>query len=272
MEVKLKRQPLFTATFLGLTFIYSAEGVGYPTPISKNYVDTSIGGTTVNIDYTANINGTLDARALINNIKFLEDAVEFYRFRDGDIFETREDLIDRFFADRTWRNLNTAGLVIDAFRAQQYSYAQAQRLGRLQRVYDSLPAFWDKGGRGLKALMDIIPALLIDPINLIGLGIGKTVGISSARSANESGKTFIWKNIKSGTKLSAIAQASANGAIGVGANLVQQNRNIEVGNQPSKYFATSSIEAGILRFTYGFSLGGLIGGPAAAFSYKVANR
>jgi len=173
-------------------------------------------------DYTAVIN----PRTITKDPRFLADLRLFYRERDGQEFATDEELLDYFFEDRNWRNLNTVSIARDVADAYGMSEDQRARMRRIQSVFDALPSFWREGGRGVAALPDIAGAVLADPLNLIPGTAGAKVGIQAARA----GAPVASAALRGGAR-AALLEGAASGAIEAGADIGLQARDIQIGLQ-----------------------------------------
>ena len=116
----------------------------------------------------------------IQTEKFYNTLKSYYSYRDADVrFETmaHEDLLDYFYEDRSWRNNNTISMGMDManvmgeedpMRVQEFSY--------IQQTYNALPSWWDDPNRSFAGwLIDNGSAMIADPVNLIGVGVGGQV-------------------------------------------------------------------------------------------------
>ena len=116
----------------------------------------------------------------IQTEKFYNTLKSYYSYREADPrFETmaHEDLLDYFYEDRSWRNNNTISMGMDManvmgeedpMRVQEFSY--------IQQTYNALPSWWDDPNRSFAGwLIDNGSAMIADPVNLIGVGVGGQV-------------------------------------------------------------------------------------------------
>ena len=196
-----------------------------------------------------------DASAIINDPRFLNDAIKYYWERDQKLFDSEEEVIDYFFNDRRWRSTNTASIALDVKDAYTQPTQQAQRLGRLERVYQAFPNPWEEGGRPWgEVLCDVGPAILSDPLNLIGFGSG-AVAARAAGAAASTSKQALMAGMKAGAKRGAWTEGLASGGIELGADAMIQARDQELGLQ-DEY----SIAQGVLSTFAGTALGGAAGG------------
>ncbi len=76
-------------------------------------------------------------------------AKDYYSERTGKDY-TEEEAIDKFIADRTWKQANTAsiGKEFAYITGSDVSQAQKSRLAYLTQTWSALPNFYEEGGRG----------------------------------------------------------------------------------------------------------------------------
>ena len=197
---------------------------------------------------------------LLKNQEFINDAVNYYQQSEGKTFNSNEEVIDHFFTDRRWHNLNSIGLATELLDANGMEASQGQRLGRLQRVYDAMPIAQD----GFGGFMEATGAVLADPVNLIGLGTGAAAGKAAGLAAQAAGKTAIQAG-KAGVIASAkkgfVAEGAINTGIEGGFDAATQHRDIELGLR-TEYSAAQ----GALAAATGGVFGGVLGGAGGAVS------
>ena len=125
-------------------------------------------------DYTASI----DPKTILKDPRVLQDLREYYR-EQGDFFADDEQLIELFYSDKTWGDINSVGAIGEAMDSISASPEQRERMRRIDSVWRQLPNFWQEGGYGAKALPHIGGALLFDPVNVIpGVAAYKAGGIA----------------------------------------------------------------------------------------------
>ena len=103
-------------------------------------------------------------------------AKDYYTNRDEQTYTNRE-AVDKFISDRTWNQANSITM------AKEFSYItgenagddQKGRLAYLTKYWDDLPNFYEEGGRGMKGFFKNLGVGILDPINLIGAGVGGQV-------------------------------------------------------------------------------------------------
>lgn len=110
--------------------------------------------------------------------KFIETARSFYNHREEtNIYDGVEDsdILEKFYDDRTWGNYNTLSMGADvAFTAMEEDESRIQQFAYLQQTFERLPSFWNDPNRSFgRWLLDAGGAMVVDPVNLVGLGVGK---------------------------------------------------------------------------------------------------
>ena len=106
---------------------------------------------------------------------------DYYKIRDGIDFETGEEgdkeAIDKFIADRTWKQANTfsMGKEFLYITGDDATQDQKARLAYLTRTWDELPNFYQEGGRGFYGFFANLGVGVLDPINIIGARVGGLV-------------------------------------------------------------------------------------------------
>ena len=115
---------------------------------------------------------------IYQNDDLIQVARNYYTVRDNITFDEGEDgdkkAIDKFIKDRTWKQANSFAL------GKEYLYItgedtgqdQKARLAYLTRTWDALPNFYEEGGRGFSGFFANIGVGILDPINLLGAGVG----------------------------------------------------------------------------------------------------
>ena len=103
-------------------------------------------------------------------------AKDYYANRDKEVYDNKT-AVDKFISDRTWNQANTVTM------AKEFTYItgenagedQKSRLNYLTKYWDNLPNFYEEGGRGAKGFFKNLGVGILDPINLIGAGVGGQV-------------------------------------------------------------------------------------------------
>ena len=86
---------------------------------------------------------------------------------------THEELIEVFYDDRIYANNNTLAISADLAQVMSMTDEEKQDYAYLSRLYQNLPAWWNDKERSFPdAMLTYGAALIVDPINLIGFGVG----------------------------------------------------------------------------------------------------
>ena len=95
------------------------------------------------------------------------------------------DLLDYFYNDRSWRNNNTVSMGFDMGNVfGEEDEKRVQEFAYIQQTYEALPSWWDDPNRDFAGwLIDNGGAMLADPVNLIGLGVGGQVAKQGYKQA-----------------------------------------------------------------------------------------
>jgi len=251
-------------------------------PIS-DYTDTSYSSLpsgTASLNYS-----DLSPEQRRNDPEYLSDVASFMSDR-GKQFSDDEEMLDAFYSEKRWDDLNTIGLIGDAFGQDE---STKLRDSNLQKSFAKDPAFYEAGGRGTgDAIIDIGKALIVDPINLLGFGAvkagttaltlatklivkeaGETVArqglTGTARDAaikeivdvgiKDASKKAVWSAARKGFAY----EGGLNAAIGAVHNGMMQTRDIELGLR-SEYSGTEMAVAGAVGLGIGGAMGSTIGG------------
>jgi len=114
---------------------------------------------------------------IYQNKKLAAVAKDYYGTKLNKSYTDRE-AIDKFIRDRTWKQSNSFSI------GKEFKYIsgnvgadQKARLAYLTRTWNELPNFYQEGGRGfITGLAANLGVALVDPLNIIGAGIGGLVG------------------------------------------------------------------------------------------------
>ncbi|WP_175404744.1 hypothetical protein, partial [Endozoicomonas atrinae] len=198
--------------------------------------------------------------------RFLNDVRKFFEAK-GETFDNDQDMIARFYNDRTWGNLNTLGMAEDLNDAYNGAPEQRERLKRLQFVYDNMPSFYEDGGAvdqvgAWETTKSIGGALLADPLNLLG-GAGAWGKAAKAGAQGASKGRAIWEGVKGGAKTEALIGAPVEAAFDAGL----QNRDIELGLQ-DEFSKTQMALSGAAGGLFSGAMGALSGLAVSIFSRK----
>jgi len=211
---------------------------------------------------TSDYSSDVDPQRILRDPAFLDDLRTYYRDQGKTFYDDRS-LIDAFYTDKTWDDLNTVGAVGSAVEAHTGNKEQRERMKRIEQVWRQMPFFWQEGGRGSKAFGDIATGILADPVNLIP-GVAAYKGAASAtRGAYLAGKSSpMMRGVLSGTAKAAGTEA----AIGAGqeavVNTAHQVRDIQLGLQDEFSLGKLGVASGT-GAAFGVGVGGAIGVPSA---------
>ena len=90
--------------------------------------------------------------SILKNQEFIRDLQDRYD-PTGNLSD--EDLINKFYSDENWAQLNTMSAGKRFFEGGGGTEEEKIRNARLATVWDNLPFFWQAGGRGWGATGDI---------------------------------------------------------------------------------------------------------------------
>jgi hypothetical protein len=214
-------------------------------------------------DYLTNF----DHNTVLQNPAFLDDARKYYEQRDGEPIWSDDDLRQKFMADRTFKNMNSIGIAGDLYNAATQGDDMNAREGRLQQVYQQLPDFWQKDGRGMAGLGENLAAMALDPVNLLPLGeVAKVAqGVDVATKAATAGRSALVAGLQQGAA-AAGREGVVMGALGGAYDALGQERDITLGIQPGFNWAQFAESAGTQAALLGIpaGIGGTLRGAAAA--------
>ena len=225
----------------------------------------------------------------IQSENFYNTLKSYYSYREADDkFKTMShvDLLDYFYEDRSWRNNNTVSMGMDMANVMgEDDETRIQEFAYIAQTYKSLPSFWNDPNRTFGAwLIDNGGAMIADPVNLIGVGVGgqaakqaysialraaiknKMAGeLSEATikaAANEAQKAAIGQAMKKG----ALNEGAVNAVIAGGQDIMLQNTSINAGIQDE----FSLKQSGISTFA-GFGFGTVFGAGFSGGAFKLTN-
>ena len=140
---------------------------------------------------------------IYENNSLAEVSKDFYYFRDQKQFKDNKEAINYYINDRTWKQANVVSI------GKEFSYItgkdvkkdQLQRYAYLTKTWDDLPNMFQEGGgsasqRTLRFGKNLFYAIM-DPINIIGVGVGGQVAKQSVKTAS---KIALEKAIKEAIK------------------------------------------------------------------------
>ena len=147
---------------------------------------------------------------IYENNDLAEVAKDFYYFRDQKKFENNKEAIDYYINDRTWKQANvlSIGKEYTYITGENIKHDQLQRYAYLTKTWDDLPNMFQEGGgsigqRTFRLGKNLFYAIM-DPVNIIGVGVGGVVAKGAAQTAGKKALDLaIKKAIKGKTKAQA---------------------------------------------------------------------
>ena len=223
------------------------------TNINYDGVDETASGVT---DYSLNA----DPKTILKDPRFLKDLRDYYAEKNGEYYESDDALVEQFYSDGTWRDLNTLGAVGGALEAYSSGKEDRERMKRIEGVWRTLPFFWQEGGRGASALPDIGKAIIADPLNLIPGAAAFNAGTKAARVASLAGKSSpMLRGAASGAGKGALVEGGISGGQEAIVNTATQARDLSLGLRDEFSGTDLAVATGI-----GTVLGGGVGGAIGA--------
>lgn len=226
----------------------------------------------------------------IQTENFYNTLKSYYSYREDDNnFNnmSHADLLDYFYEDRSWRNNNTVSMGMDMANVMnEDSEDRLKQFSYIQQTYQQLPSFWNDPNRNFASwLIDNGGAMVADPINLIGVGIGGQAAkqaykaglrvalknkmakeiseVTIREAAKEAEQLALGKAVKKG----ALTEGYINAGITGGQDLMLQNTAIQSGVQDEISLKQSGIATAA-----GFGFGTIFGAGFTAGAFKLTNR
>ena len=196
---------------------------------------------------------------LLNNRNFLNDVRSYYRDQ-GELFHNNSEMLDQFYSDRRWRDVNSVSLLGGA---AEYAMggSDRERLARLSKAWRNAPP----RGTFIDKAIDYGTGAILDPVNLIPTVSAAKVAQATRVGALAKGATqadAAAMGVREGTKRGAISEAKLNAAIEGGFDIGTQATEIQQGVS-DEFDPTRTIAATALGGTAGYGAGRLLGGAAA---------
>ena len=224
----------------------------------------------------------------IQTLDFQDVLRRYYKNRpqileDGTMLENKDfdgmsstELLHYFYNDRTWRNNNTIALSRDVYDLGTGDSQDLQDWAIINQTFIDLPNFWNDPNRTFyQWAKDFIPAVIADPINLVGVGVG---GVATREAIKAGVKTGIKEGIKTvskkelaklALKKGAIKGAKYEAVIGSGAAMgfdaLQQSNEATAGLATEWNWKRTMLAGGV-----GMVTGGTLGAGFGAFGSKRA--
>ena len=192
---------------------------------------------------------------IYENNSLAEVSKDFYYFRDQKQFKDNKEAIDYYINDRTWKQANVVSI------GKEFSYItgknvkkdQLQRYAYLTKTWDDLPNMFQEGGgsageRTLRFGKNLFYAIM-DPINIIGVGVGGQVAKAAVKTASkEALEVAIKTAIKGKSKKTALkikdtmtGQALNKALLGEAAVKIAEKEGFKAGSKGIA--ATASIDS-----------------------------
>ena len=268
--------------------------IAQPYTPTTNAVETPEVKTNAPIDYTKNEvpkiavseEGALDE---IQTEGFYKTLKSYYSYREDDKKYqnmSHADLLEFFYEDRSFRTNNTIWMGMDMSNVMgEEDENRLKEFAYISQTYENLPSFWNDPNRNFGSwLLDNGRAMVADPINLIGAGVGgiaaksaykqalrvtlkdKIAGELTERTlkqtAEQASKAALGKAVVKG----GLTEGAINGVIASGQDALLQNINIQSGVQ-DKY----EKGRGAIATAAGFGFGTVFGAAFSAGSFKLTN-
>jgi len=221
-----------------------------------------------------------EALTRIQTDEFSDVLKRYYKSRpkiiEGAIYNfdkmSKKELLHYFYNDRTWRNNNTAALSRDVYDLGSGSDQDLQDWALIHQTYVDLPNFWDDPNRTFwQWSKDFLPAFLIDPINLVGFGVGGVAARTVIKESVKLGTKQLTKKeltklaIKKGAIKGAKTEAIVGAGVSAGFDALQQSNEVTAGLADEYNWKRTMLAAGI-----GGTAGGVLGAGFGAFGAKRA--
>ena len=209
-------------------------------------------------DYLTNFNPS----TVLRHPQFLQD-VRDVMSSQGQYFDNDEDMLQEFFWERNWRDLNLAAEVAGDAGYKAINQATPEirkKMGNIQKVFDQYPAFWQEGGRGiLEGLEDTIPALVLSVENVIPGLSGLKIGKASAQA----GQKFL-TSVAKGVGVGSASAAPVEATVAAIQSVPRQKGDILSGAQEGEFSYDKVVQDALIGGAAGGALGGVIGGIGGA--------
>ena len=254
--------------------------------------NTSTTESAFNENYTVPEVGQTEKDALeaIQTEEFYNTLKSYYSYRENDKkFKkmSHADLLDYFYEDRSWRTNNTVSMGMDMYNVTtEDDEKRLKEFAYIAQTYENLPSFWNDPNRSFGAwLVDNGGAMIADPVNLVGVGVGgqaakqaykqalrvtlkdKIAGELSERALKETAKYAQKQALGKAIVKGGLTEGTINAVISGGQDALLQNINIEAGIQDSY-----SLQRGAISTAAGFGFGTAFGSAFSAGAFKLTNN
>lgn len=173
---------------------YSSEDIIKSNPNIKNAI-------TINKNQDGSLKYTFDN--IYEDKELAEIAKDYYTNRDEQVYDNKT-AIDKFISDRTWNQANSVNMVkeLTYITGENAGEDQKSRLNYLTKYWDNLPNFYEEGGRGMVGFFKNLSVGVLDPINIIGGGVGGQVAKNVLK---KSAQSVVKSQIKKGIAKKTVA-------------------------------------------------------------------
>ena len=219
---------------------------------------------TADLGYASNI----DRRSILKDPRFIKDLQDRY---DPLQQLSDEDLINKFYSDENWAQLNTVGAVGRMMEGGGDTDEEKMRNARLTAVWDNLPNFYQEGGRGWGAVPDIAQSVLLDPINVVGGIAAKGVSQAAMRTSTALGRSAPVKSFLKGVATGAATEGAISGGQEALINVSEQGYRQDIGLQ-QEFDWNQFAQATAFGTVLGGAVGGAIGIPSSISGVRQGSR
>ena len=152
--------------------------------------------------------------------------------------ETDEEYANRVAGNMRFSLYNTiVGGAGELFWLKNASEEDKKKASLMWQLWDTIPSWYEEGGQpGMAPVVQGVGYAATDPLNYVGLGVGKASALMIARG-------LIQDNVKTKVKTGLVV-AGISGAIGAGANAQQQEIEIQTGRRDRKSVEEMVLAAG----------------------------
>ena len=198
---------------------------------------------------------------------------------DGSMLENKDfdgmsstELLHYFYNDRTWRNNNTVALSRDVYDLGTGTSQDLQDWAIINQTYIDLPNFWNDPNRTFyQWARDFIPAVVVDPINLVGFYVGGVAAREAVKAGVKTGIKQVTKKelaklaLKKGAIQGAKTEAKVGAGVAIGFDALQQSNEATAGLSTEWNWKRTMLAGGV-----GMVAGGTLGAGFGAFGSKRA--
>jgi len=216
-------------------------------------------------DYTSLPSEELTREKLLQDNRFLNDALSFLEKRTGKKeYDSEDQIYDDFMEHMRFHETNEVTAVRDLMYAQEADDTSKEQFGRLLRTWDRMegdPMSFNKA-------MDYVEAGLTSPSTWLGLvsgGVGKASATVGLQAAKTGARAIIGRAVKDAGK-GALKGAVVEGAIGLGTGAAQEGTRVEAGAQ-EEFTGERTIMTGL-----GQAVAGAIPGSISGVQQGIAER